>query len=172
MADVFDAEEYAARRKLLKAKVATLEKELSELGNRVVSLEDVQADKALILAFASQAQNIGLMADAPFDFKRRVLKLLVDKIIVNVRERWFRMEGHISGEWPIDEPGKETNKPLLDGPTGEPGSPVNGSIANSAIPISSTAPARSWITSSSHRIWRRRWPLWIFSTSTPISPIR
>jgi len=139
MADVFDEEEYAARRKLLKAKIATLEKERKELEKKVVSVEEVEADKALILAFASQAQAMGLMADAPFDFKQRVLKLLVHRITVNVRERWFRIEGHISGLWSIDGPGADNNPPP-QGPSDGPVTPSDGAIANSSR-CSAPAPA-------------------------------
>ena len=108
MADVFDAKEYAARKRTIKEKVATLEREQKELSSRLVSREQVEADKELILAFASRAREAGITANASFEFKKRMVKLLVDKIILNVNEGWFRIEGAISGAWSIGELGADT----------------------------------------------------------------
>ena len=124
MADVFDEQEYADRRKLLKEKEATLEEELRGLSLRIISLEEVEADKALILDFAKQAREMGVVENASFDFKRQMLKRIVDKIVLNVREGWFRMEGRISGVWSLENP------PVLLHPV-----PESGAIANTSAYI-------------------------------------
>lgn len=103
IADVFDEKEYAARRKLLKEKVATLQQERDDLRKRVVSPEQVEADKRRILEFAAYVKEAGMTVDASFEFKQRMLKILVDRIILNAPERWFRLTGHISGMWHMDK---------------------------------------------------------------------
>lgn len=102
LADVFDEHEFSARRKLLKEKVATLTQELEKLNERIVTHEEIEKDKASILAFANHAKESGFTKDAPFAVKQRLLKLLINTIYLNRRERQFRIEGHISGIWLID----------------------------------------------------------------------
>ncbi|MEM7127028.1 MAG: recombinase family protein [Chloroflexota bacterium] len=112
MADVFDETEYAARRKSLKEKVATLKQERNSLSERVLSPEQVEADKTKILEFAAYVQDAGISEDASFEFKQRILKLLVDRIILNVKEGWFRINGNISGVWQIKERESDVSSPL------------------------------------------------------------
>ena len=110
MANVFDEIEYAERRRGLKAKAATLQQEREALSRRVLSHEQVEADKALILELATVAKEMGIAADTTsFAFKQRVLKLLVDKITLNVQKREFRIEGRISGIWSIENPTETTS---------------------------------------------------------------
>ncbi|MEM7132173.1 MAG: recombinase family protein [Chloroflexota bacterium] len=128
MADVFDEQEYAAKRRTLKDRIVTLEKEKEALTSRLISREVVEEDKALILKFAAHAREMGVMKDASFAFRKRVLKLLVDKIILNVIEGWFQMEGYISGVWTIDEPSDDNTNPPPAPSGGIP--PSNGTIGN------------------------------------------
>lgn len=127
MADVFDEKEYAARRKLLKEKVATLQQERDELRERLVSPEQVEEDKRRILEFAAYVKEAGMTVDASFEFKQRMLKILVDKIILNSRERWFRLTGHISGVWHMDK-----SNPGLPLPTSSSTQVVEGHIENTS----------------------------------------
>ena len=127
MADVFDEKEYAARRRLLKEKVTTLEQERDDLSKRVVSPEQVEADKTTILEFAAYVKEAGMTADATFEFKQRMLKMLVDRIILNVNEGWFRLNGRISGVWRMDK--SDTRSPF---PTASPFEAVGGHIGNTS----------------------------------------
>ena len=42
-----------------------------------------------------------MTVDAPFEFRQRMLKLLVDKIFLDVNGGWFRIEGEIPGRYPL-----------------------------------------------------------------------
>ena len=55
--------------------------------------EDFEERKRLILAMAAHAKESGLAANAPFEIKQRIVKLLVDKVVLNVSEGWLRIEG-------------------------------------------------------------------------------
>ena len=63
--------------------------------------EDFQGRKRLVLAIADQALKSGLISDAPFDVKQRVIKLVVDKIVLNVNEGWFRIDGVVRGKYEL-----------------------------------------------------------------------
>ncbi len=96
-ADVFDEFEYAARRKLLKESRRNLEADLEELRHQVLTREDLEQRKRLIVSLAQHMGATGLSLDAPFEVRQQVLKLLVDRIVLNAKEGWFRIEGVIRG---------------------------------------------------------------------------
>lgn len=101
MADVFDEHEYNARRKQLKENHRTLEDELAEIRDQVMTKEQFEERKSLILSIAEHAPKDELVMDAPFEFKQRIIKLMVDKIELNVNEDWFRLKGVLRGKYPI-----------------------------------------------------------------------
>ncbi|MEZ4711608.1 MAG: recombinase family protein [Caldilineaceae bacterium] len=104
MADVFDEHEYRERRRLLKEKQATLQSELKSLEERTIDQQRIEEDKATILALSKHFQKTGIAIDPPFEVKRRIVKLLVDQIILDANGGWFRIEGRIPGTWPVERP--------------------------------------------------------------------
>jgi hypothetical protein len=102
VADVFDEAEYGERRTVLKADVARLTTERDRLLPQRVSVEQVEAQKRMILEFANKLQSLNVHIDPPFELKQRILKLTVNQIIVNQREGWFRLEGVIRGTFAIE----------------------------------------------------------------------
>lgn len=103
LADVFDANEFAERRELLKQSKATLQRELAALYERQVNQDDVEAMRTLITSASEKAIAGGLNVDMPFAIKQQMIKLLVDRIVVNTTEKWFRIEGVLSGMFSIVE---------------------------------------------------------------------
>ena len=73
-----------------------------QLQNKRVTTEQLEANKALILAFAERAAREDLLDNAPFELKQRIIKLLIDKIVLNVEEKWFRLEGRLPRAYTFD----------------------------------------------------------------------
>ena len=111
LADAFDEHEFAARRRRLKELRASLEQQLEELKAVELTEEDFEERKRLILAVAENAKVSGLAADAPFEIRQRIVKLLVDKVVLNVSEGWLRIEGLTPGR-------TDLNSPIENIPTG------------------------------------------------------
>ncbi|MBI1802225.1 MAG: recombinase family protein, partial [Chloroflexi bacterium] len=101
VAKAFDEAEYAARRQALKERVRQLAEERQKLAARVVSLEKLERTKRCILQVAAAAQAGGWEADPPHAVKKTIIKIVVDKIRVNVREGWFDLNGAARGRYPI-----------------------------------------------------------------------
>ncbi|MDP3046391.1 MAG: hypothetical protein Q8O07_02830, partial [Chloroflexota bacterium] len=101
LAGAFDENEYAAKRRELRESRQRLEEDLHTLRGQVMTREDFQGRKRLVLAVADQALKSGLVMDAPFDIKQRVIKLVVDKIVLNVNEGWFRLDGMVRGKYEL-----------------------------------------------------------------------
>jgi hypothetical protein len=79
-----------------------MEGERDRLMPERVSAEEVERQKRLIIELAGKLRAIGAYVDPPFEVKQRILKVLVDQIVINVREGWFRLEGTIRGIFVID----------------------------------------------------------------------
>lgn len=98
LANAFDEHEFAARRAALRTSRQEIEREVRELRERVITKEQLEERKSLIAAMTQSTLASRIAMDAPFDVKRSVIKLVVDKIILNVNEGWFRIEGIVRGE--------------------------------------------------------------------------
>ncbi len=101
MAGAFDEHEYAARRKVLKDEHARIAEELIRLRYQVMTPEQLEQRKQTVLAMSEQmhAQNIPL--DPPFELKQRIIRLVVDEIILNMTDGWLKLNGAIRGTFPI-----------------------------------------------------------------------
>ena len=103
--------EYAAKRKELKQSVATITSELQSLREQVRTEDDIGVQKQIILKAAEQAKASGFLGDVPFDIQQRIIKTVIDRIIVNPREGWFRIEGAINGDWDLSQTCKIVQSP-------------------------------------------------------------
>lgn len=110
LAGVFNEVEYAGRRKLIKENQQRLSAELLQLNETVISPERFEARKQEILTICRHATASGLTYNAPPDVKRNILKAILDKVILNVNEGWFDLEGVIRGNYPLFE-NPETRHP-------------------------------------------------------------
>ena len=101
MAKVFDEHEFAARRQSLKERGKKLESERQELQAKIVTREKIEATKARVLAICNEMKPENPEIDPPFEIKKTILKLIVDKIRINTREGWFELEGAFRGRYSI-----------------------------------------------------------------------
>jgi site-specific DNA recombinase len=100
-AKAFDADEFAERRFTLKEHQQRLEETRERLRQQLSQQVSQREWKRQILASADELRRQA-NRDAPFDLKRRILMKVVDKIIVNTSERWFTLQGAISGTFDFD----------------------------------------------------------------------
>ena len=99
LADVFDESEYAERRSFIKDQQQKLQTEINRLGDDLMSEDQFEERKQEIIQICQNAQQSGLVFDAPFDIRQRIINTIVDKITLNANEEWFEIEGVISGQY-------------------------------------------------------------------------
>lgn len=58
--------------------------------------------KQAILQLAGKLQALNAHLDPPFHVKQHVLKMAVNRILLNAREGWFRLDGVVRGEYAIE----------------------------------------------------------------------
>ncbi len=102
VAEVFDEVEFRERRVRLKDEVARLQSERDKLLPKRVSIEQFEAQKAMVMQFSAQLKGMSvdvteITESVPFELKQRMMKLMVDKISLNGREGWFQLEGIMRG---------------------------------------------------------------------------
>jgi site-specific DNA recombinase len=98
MADVFDEQEYKRYREQLKEDKVTLEMERSELSKRLMTPEQFEKRKQMVL---QACEKVGELHDVPFERKREIIKLLVDGIIVDANAQQFTIEGSFNNSYQI-----------------------------------------------------------------------
>lgn len=96
MADVFDEQEYADRRKALKDRHTRLTAELHRLKPTQLTREQFEARKTELVTAAELHSRLAEAIDFPFKQKRDFLKQYVDRIVVDVRGKTFTIEGKLS----------------------------------------------------------------------------
>jgi hypothetical protein len=103
LAGVFNENEYAGRRKLIKENRQRLLAELRQLNGSLISPEKFEERKQEIMMVCRNAASKGLIENAPFEVKRNIIKTIVERIILNVNEGWFELEGVIRGRYYLYE---------------------------------------------------------------------
>jgi site-specific DNA recombinase len=111
MAGAFDETEYAEGRAQLKDERALLESELERLRPLRATREEFEAQRALILDFAERVRSLHAHVDPPFEVKQRIIKMTVNRIVLNVQEGVFHLEGAIRRTYPFVSSPIYTDKP-------------------------------------------------------------
>ena len=100
-----DEYEYAERSRLLRDSRLHLQYELDNLQSQIMTLEKFENRKRLILKIAETAIKSNWVIDESFSVKQKIIKTVVDRIVLNVNEGWFLLEGIVNGLYRL--PGKE-----------------------------------------------------------------
>jgi uncharacterized protein YaaR (DUF327 family) len=87
--NVFDEQEYAIRRREVKDALQKLQQERDRLAARLMTEEDLARHKAAITEMAQKVERKLLTMEVPFELKRRLVRMLVDHIELNVNEGRF-----------------------------------------------------------------------------------
>ena len=109
LAQAFDAGEYAEKRFALKEQETRLHEVKERLQQQLSQQAGQQDWKRQLLASADELRRQA-GRELPFDLKRKIVMKVVDKIIVDTRERWFTLEGAISGTFDFDPAGRGSSR--------------------------------------------------------------
>ena len=98
---VFDEQEYADRRLEVKVAIRSLQNEHEILAAQIISEEEFNVRKHRVSEMAEELRSELTALDVPFEIKRRIVKMIVDDIQLNVNEGWFKMKGVLRGTFSI-----------------------------------------------------------------------
>ena len=84
---------------LLRKSEPKLLTELERLKSQTVTWEMVENKKRWMLNFVESASMSGSAMEAPFMIRQSIITAVVDRIVLNVNEGWFKLEGVLGGEY-------------------------------------------------------------------------
>jgi len=99
----FDEEEYANRRRHIKEVLHTLDLERERLEAQILSYAEFSTRKQTVSELLEEVKKRLLSIEVPFELRRKIVKMLIDHIEINVNERRFTIHGILSGTFSIDE---------------------------------------------------------------------
>ena len=102
MKGAFDEEEFAARRRQVKAAIQSLQGEREALAAQIMTQEEFNQRRQMVTDFVERMRSDLCSMDVPFEVKRRIVKMIVDEIELNVNERWFKIKGVLKGTFSLD----------------------------------------------------------------------
>ena len=106
-AGAYTPEEFAEERRYLRDQKAVISNEIEKKRKQFRTQEDIDAQKQMVYQIAEAARRRGLTSNSmSYENKRRIIRTVVNKIIVNPNEDWFTIEGVIQGTWsmsPFDD---------------------------------------------------------------------
>ncbi len=132
-AEVFDADEFRERRMELKQAKEKLILELAKVSQQTLSEAQYLEKRQSIIATCQRAQQSGVDLNAPFEVRQRTVKTVVDRVVLNVNQGLFRIEGVVNGTFPIQyPPGRGPGSGKGGGKAGKPIS-ENGEIESNPV---------------------------------------
>jgi site-specific DNA recombinase len=100
--DIIDMEEYGAQRKAIKETVQKHKEQIIDLQGKIISAEQIEARKRIILQAAQLAKTNGIKMDAPFELKQKIIRTVIDRVFVDIAEGRITVEGYINGEYSLE----------------------------------------------------------------------
>ncbi len=97
--DMISDSEFYERKQALYANNAQLEEEIVDLRTKIVTEKEIGSRKRQVMKISEQVVSSGMVLNATFEEKRRILHTCVDHIEINLREKWFMIYGLINGVW-------------------------------------------------------------------------
>jgi site-specific DNA recombinase len=101
VAGIFETQEYATRRAQVMESKQKLAQELGILEKQQVTQEQILELQTLVANLADQIAVRKDKVDVPFATKQRIVRLLIQQILLNVAEQRLQMDGVISGTFPL-----------------------------------------------------------------------
>jgi site-specific DNA recombinase len=101
MADVFDEVEYSAKRQAILETKRMLEQDLARIKDAALTPEAYQQKRAAIIELCQRSRENGVAENAPFAVKQKTIKTVIDRIILDKTEGWFKLEGVVNGKFPL-----------------------------------------------------------------------
>jgi site-specific DNA recombinase len=102
-AGAYDEEEYVGRYRWWESRLLILQCELDRIRSKLMTQERYEQGVAEILETVAIANQIPMGKEIPFEIRQKIVKTAVDRVLLNVNEGWFRLEGVIQGDFRLPE---------------------------------------------------------------------
>ncbi len=104
-ADIFDLEEYREKKEAVSRRRQALQDEWERLSEEINLVEVFERKREIIYEHLVKLKQSGFAPDIPFKDKRRIVAMLVDRVVIDSKNKWYRLEGVIEGTYQYEEKG-------------------------------------------------------------------
>lgn len=109
--DAFDEQEFADKRREVRLAIKALQEERETLSAQIMSQEEFLRRRQMVTNLVKHLGSELRSSDLTFEFKRRIVRMAVTEIELNVNEGWFKIKGAIKGVFSISN-GEFVNTPV------------------------------------------------------------
>lgn len=102
-AKIFSLEEYKEKRLAVQNRISALQDEWEKVSEEVAVMQILEQKRELIYERFKTLKEAGFTPNMPFEEKRKMLAMLVDKVVIDSKNGWYRLEGSVQGTYQYEE---------------------------------------------------------------------
>ena len=115
-AKIFSLEEYKEKRAAVQIRINALQEEWEKVAEEVAVLQILEQKRELIYERLKTLKETGFTPAMPFEDKRKMLAMLIDRVVIDSKNGWYRLEGSVQGTYQYEdrnnsESGNSSNNP-------------------------------------------------------------
>jgi hypothetical protein len=99
--DILDLEEYAEKKAAVRTRMDALLEQRQEILREISGVQGLEVKKDIIRSHLEDIRRSGFAIDIPFQQKRRIMAMLIDRVVIDSVEKWYRLEGVLTGTQPF-----------------------------------------------------------------------
>ena len=100
---IFDLKEYKDKKETVYVRANALEAEREKIAEEMSLVALYERKRELIYEHINTLMEAGFALNIPFKDKRKILGMLIDKVVVDSKNGWYRLEGVIEGTYQFNE---------------------------------------------------------------------
>jgi hypothetical protein len=108
-ANIFSLAEYSEKKQMVSNRVQALLDERERIAEEMSVIELFERKKELIYQHLEMLKEHGFALDLPFEDKRKIVAMLIDKIVIDSQNNWYRLEGVIEGTFQFEDDKDQSN---------------------------------------------------------------
>lgn len=98
-ADILDIQEYQDKKHAVSLRQNELEQAQEKIADEMALVIAFERKREVIHDHLTMIQESGFALDLPFKEKRRIVAMLVDRVVIESEQGWYRIEGAIEGTY-------------------------------------------------------------------------
>ena len=115
-AKIFSLEEYKEKRAAVQNRINALQGEWEKVSEEMAVMNIIEQKRELIYERFKNLKESGFTPNMPFEEKRKMLATLIDKVVIDSKNGWYRLEGSVQGTYQYEdrnnsESGNSSNNP-------------------------------------------------------------
>jgi site-specific DNA recombinase len=107
-AEILTVAEYKEKRAAVRIRCDALDEQRQVLLDQLASRHEIDRKRAMVVEQLALIRATGVSEDLPFEEKRRIMRLLIDRVVIDTVDQWYRLEGVIKGTYQFGDKERST----------------------------------------------------------------